>query len=220
VVQRTLLPHAAPEVPGYELAAVAVPAGHVMGDLYDWYATEDGMRLTIADVMGKGLGAAILAAGVRASLRTLPDRDIVDAMSEAERLLDLDAGPLGSFVTAFHSSLDAATGRLRFVDAGHSLAYVLRADDSWQHLRSAGMPLGMGFGEKRAVGSVALEPGDVFMVCSDGLLDVLDPADPLDHVRRVLRERGLQGAVDEAAALARSIPAGDDVTVVVVRRTS
>jgi serine/threonine protein phosphatase PrpC len=64
-----------------------------------------------------------------------------------------------------------------------------------------------------------LRPGDIFMVCSDGLLDVLDPADPLGHVRRVLREYGIQGALDEAARLARGTAAADDVTVMVVARS-
>jgi serine phosphatase RsbU (regulator of sigma subunit) len=106
-----------------------------------------------------------------------------------------------------------------FVDAGHSLGYILRADDTWEHLVSTGMPLGMGFADVRTAAHTEIRPGDIFMVCSDGLLDVLDMADPLGHVRRVLRERGVQGALDEAARLARGATATDDVTVMVVART-
>ncbi|MDQ1130711.1 PP2C family protein-serine/threonine phosphatase [Microbacterium sp. SORGH_AS_0888] len=217
-LQSTLRPRAVPALPGYEVAAVTVPVGQVSGDLYDWYPVASGLRFTLADVMGKGVGAALLAAGLRASLRTLPDRDLLEAVREADRLLDADAADLGTFVTAFHGELDAGTGVVRFVDAGHSLGYVLRADGGWDHLRSAGTPLGMGLAGIRASARTQLRPGDVFMVCSDGLLDVLDPVDPLGQVRRVLRERGVQGALDEAARLARATPAHDDVTVMVVAR--
>lgn len=217
-VQRTLLPSSVPHLPGYKMAATAIPAGHVMGDLYDWYPTAAGLRLTVADVMGKGLGAALLAAGLRSSLRTLPDRDLLSAVGEAERLLEADARDLGTFATLFHAEVDAETGVVHFVDAGHSLAYILRADDTWEHLRSTGMPLGMGFADGRAVEEARLGDGDIFMVCSDGLLDVLDEGDPLGHVRRALRDGGVDGAVAEAARLARERSAPDDLTVLAIRR--
>lgn len=218
-LQGTLRPREAPALPGYEVAAVTVAAGQISGDLYDWYPTSAGVRFTLADVMGKGVGAALLAAGLRASLRTLPDRELLDAVREADRLLDADVADLGTFATAFHAELDATTGCLRFVDAGHSLGYILRADDTWEHLVSTGLPLGMGLADVRTSAQTELRPGDIFMVCSDGLLDVLDPADPLGHVRRVLREHGIHGALDEAARLARGTTAADDVTVMVVART-
>ncbi|MCT2084618.1 SpoIIE family protein phosphatase [Microbacterium enclense] len=217
-VQSTLRPRNAPELPGYDVAAVSVAAGHMSGDFYDWYPVASGVRFTLADVMGKGPGAALLAAGLRSSLRTLPERDLLDALQEADRLLDADVADLGTFVTAFHAELEPASGSLSFVDAGHSLGYILRADDTWEHLASTGMPLGMGLAEVRSVAHAHLGPGDIFMVCSDGLLDVIDPHDPLGNVRRVLRENGLRGALDEAERLARGATAADDITVMVVRR--
>ncbi len=219
-VQATLRPRTVPELPGYEIAAVTVAAGQMSGDLYDWYAIGGGVRFTLADVMGKGLGAALLAAGLRASLRTLPDREVLDAVREADRLLEADVAELGTFVTAFHGHLDARTGSLDYVDAGHSLGFILRADDTWDHLVSTGMPLGMGLPELRAQAHAQLGPGDIFMVCSDGLLDVLDPEDPFGQVRRALREGGVRGALDEAGRLARGATATDDLTVMVVARES
>jgi hypothetical protein len=218
IVQRALLPQITPVVEGYTLAAVAVAAGQVMGDFYDWYLNDGRLRLSLADVMGKGIGAGIIAAGVRASLRTAPGRDLLTSVTEIDRLLTDDLRDVQMFVTALHADVEPATGRVDFVDAGHSLGYILRADDTWEPLRSTGLPLGMGFSDVRTTGQVNLEPGDILMCCSDGLLDVLDPDDPFGHVRRVLRSGGPAGAVAEAARLVRSTKGADDLTVVVVRR--
>ena len=70
----------------------------------------------------------------------------------------------------------------------------------------------------RTASAAQLDPGDVFMVCSDGLLDVLDADDPFGHVHDTLRALGPAGAVQEATALAARRGAPDDVTVLVVRR--
>ena len=76
----------------------------------------------------------------------------------------------------------------------------------------------MGFDETRTTSGALLAPGDVFMVCSDGLLDILDPGDPFGHVHDVVRDLGPHGAVEEARRLALQQGAPDDVTVLVVRR--
>jgi hypothetical protein len=218
IVQRAMLPARTPHVPGYTLAGAAAPAGHLLGDTYDWQVTDGRLRILLADVMGKGAGPAIIASAVRASLRTAPERLLGAAMVEADRMLEDDIGGSNIFVTAVAADLDIATGGLQFVDAGHSLAFILRSDGRWEALRSTGLPLGMGFDEPRVPSSAQLEPGDVFMVCSDGLLDVLDADDPFRHVHDVLRDLGPDGAVREASRLAAQRSAPDDVTVLVVRR--
>lgn len=217
-VQRAVLAPRPLTVPGYTLAASATPAGELMGDMYDWYVTDGRLRVTIADVMGKGAGPAILAAHVRGSLRTAPHRPLTDAVAEVDQMLDDDLGGSPVFVTAFHGEVELATGALTFVDAGHGLAFVLRADGRFDPLESTGIPLGMGLGEARTAATAELGVGDSLLVCSDGLIDVLDPDDPFGHVRRVLRNGGPEDAVVEAAQLARASAAPDDVTVVVVRR--
>ncbi len=168
--------------------------------------------------MGKGAGAAMIAAGVRASLRTARDRDILDAVAEVDRILEEDLGGSNIFVTGVHAEVDLESGTLTFVDAGHSLAFIMRRDGRFEALESTGIPLGMDFGERRTAGRTSLEVGDAYMVCSDGLLDVLDPNDPVGHVYRVMSEMGPVDAVREAARLAKAQAAPDDVTVLVVRR--
>ncbi len=218
VVQRAMLPARTPTVPGYTLAAAAAPAGHLLGDVYDWQLLDGRLRVALADVMGKGAGPAIIASAVRASLRTAPERDLATAMGEIDRMLEDDIGGSNIFVTAVAADIDVATGAVEFVDAGHSLAFVLRAGGDWAPFHSTGLPLGMGFDETRTTSAAQLEPGDVFMVCSDGLLDILDPADPFRHVHDAIRSLGPDGAAREATRLAAERGAPDDVTVLVVRR--
>lgn len=217
-IQRSVLTAPAPSVPGWTFASGAKPAGELLGDVHDWEVRDDIVRLTLGDVMGKGAGPAMIAAGLRASLRTAPERDILTAVEEVDRLLAGVISDSQIFATAVVAEIDLATGAASIVDAGHSLAFVLRADDSFEALRSTGLPLGTGFTEPRTTSSFTLEPGDAVLVCSDGLLDVLDPDDPFSHVLRTLRTHGPQGAVDQALQLAHRRDAPDDVTVMVTRR--
>ncbi|PPF10036.1 MULTISPECIES: PP2C family protein-serine/threonine phosphatase [unclassified Rathayibacter] len=67
-VQRRLEPRSVPDLPGYDVAGACVQSGTVSGDFFDWRCTPDGLAVTVADVMGKGVGAAMIAATVRAAL--------------------------------------------------------------------------------------------------------------------------------------------------------
>jgi hypothetical protein len=217
-VQRALLPRHAPEFAGYTLAADAIAAGEVMGDVYDWYLHRGKLRLALADVMGKGVGAAMIAAATRASLRTAPDRTLLAAVEEVDAQITADLADIDVFVTAFVAEIDGPSGTVRLVDAGHSLSFIVRADDTWEPLRSTGLPLGMGVDEPRSEMEVVLQPGDALLCCSDGILDVLEEDDPFGQVLHALRTNGPAGAVAEGIALARSRKAPDDVTLMVVRR--
>ncbi|MBT2483835.1 MULTISPECIES: PP2C family protein-serine/threonine phosphatase [unclassified Microbacterium] len=222
VIQSALRPHTHPEIDGYTIAGGAASLGRLAGDYYDLNVHRGALRITLADAMGKGTGPALIAASVRASLRTAPDRTLAEAIADADRLLEEDLADTAMFVTAVHAELQPKTGELQVIDAGHSLAFIVRADGSWEHLRSTSLPLGMGMGldppEVRAPRTTHLGPGDAFICCSDGLLDVLDPDDPFAHVYRVLTTLGPDGAIREALRLASDDRATDDITVVVVRR--
>lgn len=218
VVQRSLTPRNLPQPTGFSVAAGSVPAGSVSGDFHDVMLRGDTLRITLADVMGKGTGAGIIASAVRASMRTAPERSMLRTVSEIDSLLEADLGDLHMFVTMFCAELDTTTGRVDYVDGGHSLSFIHRADGSWEHLNSTGLPLAMGMDEPHELGSVQLNPGDALMCCSDGLLDLLDLEDPFGQVDEIIAQYGVEGSVQEALRRAGRTKAPDDVTVVVVRR--
>lgn len=223
-VQAALLPTQAPAVPGYDLAASFVPEGSVGGDLYDWQRTRDGVVLTVADVMGKGPAAAILAATLVTALHEHdPERDVGSVLAATEERLDRQLAGSGAFITAARLHVRASTGDVAYADAGHGLSVVVRRDGSTERLAAGGPPLGMLFGAPRAVGHAVLHVGDTLVSFSDGVLDGLGGhLDDLGVLSDVVRSApSAQDVVDGVvAAVQRHGAVDDDLTVVALRRST
>ena len=219
-VQRSLLPKRSLKLPGYDIAADCVAARGVGGDFYDWYLTDEGAAFTLADVMGKGIGAAIIAATVRAVMRSgARSHEPVAAVDSASALLSSDLDGSGTFVTLFHALLDAASGVVRYIDAGHGLSLLVRADGRTKRLTTTSLPVGASAGETWREHRVTLEPGDRLISVSDGVLDLFDGTlASLDEVEQIVRRSdSSQQVVDSLLDLAgRSAP--DDVTLLVIGR--
>lgn len=221
-VQRGLLPHEAVGLPGYQLAGGCSPARAVGGDFFDWYPLDGGVAFTLADVMGKGIGAAIIAASVRAVLRSELDKaDIAVGFAAAAARLEADLGRAASFVTVFHGQLDVSSAVVSYVDAGHGLSLVVREKGGVKRLATTSLPFGLSQerGSGWRVHRVSLEPGDTLVSVSDGVLDLFDGTlASLDQVERLSRSApSAQSVVDQLLALT-SDGAPDDVTVVALRR--
>ncbi|MCU1509345.1 MAG: protein serine phosphatase with sensor(S) [Glaciihabitans sp.] len=219
-VQRSLLPKQLMSLPGFDVAGGCAPAQAVGGDFYDWYPVGEGAAFTLADVMGKGIGAAIIAATVRAVLRSgSRHKEIVGSVDAAASILEGDLDEAGTFVTLFHARLDMDTGTVRYVDAGHGLSLVVFADGRTKRLATTSFPLGVDGDDTRREHRVTLLPGDTLVTFSDGVLDLFDGTlASLDEIEKLVRAApNAQAIVDTLLALAGS-NAPDDVTVVAVRR--
>jgi serine phosphatase RsbU (regulator of sigma subunit) len=219
-IQRELLPRSAPDLRGYEMAGACRPADDVAGDFYDWVLTDHGeLDLTVADVMGKGMAAALVMATLRAALRSArPDLGPAARLELAARSITLGADEEGMFATAFHARLYPRTGVLRYVDAGHGYCRLRRPDGTLVSLPVRSLPVGVPGAERFDEGSVQLEPGDTLIVYSDGLVELDGPAIALHEF-----EPDLADAADAGDAVSRMMGRvtgrqPDDVTVVVLRR--
>ncbi len=219
-VQRTLLPGKALAVPGYDIAGDCVAARGIGGDFFDWYPSDVGATFTLADVMGKGIGAAIIAATVRAVLRSgSRDSDPVAAVNAASAVLGSDLDDSGTFVTLFHGKLEAATGILRYIDAGHGLSLLVRADGTSKRLTTTSLPVGASMDETWREHRVVLGPGDALVSVSDGVLDLFDGTlASLDEVENIVRRTRTSAEVVDAMLTIAGKKAPDDVTLIVIRR--
>ena len=232
-VQHGLLPHEPPSIPGFDVAGCCIPASEVGGDFFDWFPVGDEFQFTIADVMGKGLGAALIAASVRAVLRTTlraPARRgdverrrpllIADAVTNAARGMEPDLQETSSFVTLFTARLEVATGTLRYVDAGHGLSAVIGVDGFPRRLLSTDVPIGVLPDDSWSEHVVQLDPGDTLLCVSDGVLDFFSSAlEVLDAAAILARGAdSAQQVIDEITRFARARRIKDDITALVVRR--
>jgi serine phosphatase RsbU (regulator of sigma subunit) len=220
-IQADLLPKAIPALSNFELAARCLPSRDVGGDFYDWQPLKSGqINLTLGDVMGKGLPAALLMTTVRATLRALglhepPENQI----AYAQALLSEDLGHSESFVTLFHGQLDCALHQLTYVDAGHGLGLLRRANGELIGLQKGGIPMGILPEHPYKVGQIIFQPQDALLLFSDGLLDVFPNATQNPDTLGSLLQ-GSSGAMDMLDRIFQKInlepERSDDVTVLVL----
>ncbi|WP_392544480.1 PP2C family protein-serine/threonine phosphatase [Oryzobacter telluris] len=221
LVQRALRPSSTIAVPGFELAGQCVTARHVGGDFYDWFMARDSLHIFAGDVMGKGIGAALIASSVRAVLRGAARFiSIEEAFTRTAYDLDQDLGETSTFVTAFGACIDPTTGTGHYVDAGHGLAVIVGADGVPRRLYSGGLPIGAMSGDSWQAREFFLDRGDALVVVSDGMLDFFDtPALALEALCDLQSEKlTAQEMVDRICEFAEQSGPTDDVTVVVVKR--
>ena len=209
-----------PELAGYELAGACRPAEDVAGDFYDWRMTPEGdLDLTVADVMGKGIGAALVMATLRASLRSAPVE-----LSPAERLgLAAEAAALGKdeeglFATVFQARLRPSTGELSYVDAGHGHCSIRKASGELVRLADHSLPIWVREDENFREGSMVLQPGETLVVYSDGLVELGEQTTSLQAYAAELD--GAEDAEETVRSLLGRMPARppDNVTIMVLRR--
>lgn len=220
-VQANLLPRSKPELPGFEIAARCVPAHQVGGDFYDWQEMAPGIvALTLGDVMGNGMAAAMLMATVRAAVHAVTRQNRpAAALQLAERALRLDLENSDSFVTIFHSQLNVADRTLTYVDCGHGHVFLRRSDGRVEELQPRGLPLGVPNNESFQEGMITFKRGDSLVLYSDGLIDARPE---LELNSRILADQlggtaSAQEMVNRLVALpALDGPPPDDLTVLVV----
>ncbi|MBA8816354.1 integral membrane sensor domain MASE1 [Microbacterium halimionae] len=223
-VQRALSPGKLPPIPGWGFAALSVPAKQVGGDFYDVRISWPRAIIALGDVMGKGVGAGMLAAATRATLRSVEVSDSPkDVMIRTASLLDWDLRRTGAFVTMAYAVIDLNSGQVRLIDAGHGLSFIVRADgESVERIISEDLPLGLD--SRWSESSPQLADGDSLLLLSDGILDRWGgDVDTFDDVVAACAKKSdgsPQSLIDLLGAGGEDVMNIDDVTAVVFRRES
>jgi serine phosphatase RsbU (regulator of sigma subunit) len=140
---------------------------------------QDGrVGLVIGDVSGKGIPAAVLMASTQSVLRAVTQRGVSapgQVLTEANEVLCTHIPP-NMFVTCFYAILDPENGHLSYANAGHTLPCRKRHnEDQANELRARGMPLGLMSGMPYEEKETTIMPGDVVLLCTDGLVEAHDP---------------------------------------------
>jgi hypothetical protein len=221
-IQRRMLPRTPPSLPGYDITGVCRPAMHVGGDYYDWVMLDDTLlQVTVADVMGKGLAAGVITAGIRTALRvTSRFNSLTESVRRTATSLQDDFDDTETFATMFTARLRTQSGHLEYVDAGHGLAIIVPPEGPIRRLTSTGLPLGADPDATWVSHVDRLEPGATLLVVSDGMLDIFpDPAEAIRAAQELAASAATADEiVDQILAAAAGAPIADDLTALVIRR--
>lgn len=231
-VQTRLLPRRAPVVPGYELAGICLPTFEIGGDYFDYLElSEDQVGLTVADVSGKGIAAALSMTAFRSILRTQAPRRR-EPSHLANRLNELmpDATAESAYVTCVYALLEPREHCLRYTNCGHNPPLLLRADNRIERLDRGGFPLGIFHDSRYETAACDLDPGDLVLFYTDGVVECPDPSEQefgIERLEQVLvRSRHLpaEEIIDEILRATRAhgqtVSFDDDFTVMIVRRSA
>jgi serine phosphatase RsbU (regulator of sigma subunit) len=228
-IQEVLLPRGPLLGPFAEVGGISIPAREVGGDFFNYFPLrEDEVAILVGDVSGKGVGAALLMASLQATIRAR-----LGAESDLARLveaLDDEMGsdePLAPYYTLFLALLEGATGRLRYVNAGHNTQFVLRRDGLVERLSSTGRPPGLYPGGGYEERAVEMGDGDALFLFTDGLVETEDEAgepfgmERLEALLKVHRAGDLPALLAHVDAAVRGhrgpVEAADDATMVALR---
>jgi sigma-B regulation protein RsbU (phosphoserine phosphatase) len=225
-IQRRLLPQQIPQVDGWEIAASWQPASGVGGDCFDAIRFSDGrLAISIADVVGKGIPAALLMSNLQAAVRAFAS-EAVEPQALCQQVNRILCGNIaeGRFISFFYAVLDAAHGVLTYANAGHYLPALVRADGSVERLGAGGPVLGVIAGAEYEQAHVLLAPGDRLVIFTDGLTEARNADDDEFGETRLIdaavRDRAcsapaLQARLVDAVAAFTGGRLQDDATLIV-----
>lgn len=250
-IQISSLPKELPSVPGYDIAAQTVPAEETGGDTYDLIDVStlhrelsdprnadgsekrhSGLVIVMADATGHGIGPAISVTQAKSMIRMGARLNApIDRIAEhlnAQLCNDL---PMGRFITAFIGMLDPQKHIITYAAPGQAPLLLMRADGTVEERSANTLPLGIDADlQPEPVEPFVMNPGDVFLLLSDGYIEAMAPDNSqfglertLDTVRANLTGTAVQmlDAINMAAKeFVRGRPFGDDQTAVIIKRVN
>jgi len=226
-IQRTLLPASLPQVDGCEIATSWQPASGVGGDCFDVIGFgRSRLALSIADVVGKGIPAALLMSNLQAAVRAFATEAAQPAelCQQVNRILCGNIAE-GRFISFFYCTFDNDIGALTFANAGHYPPILIRADGSVERLEPGGPVLGVMADASYEQGRALIGAGDRLVLFTDGITEARDRADAefgearliaLAVENRACSAPALQARLAEAFALFTGGSFQDDATLIVL----
>ncbi len=234
-IQRILLPSNAPEVAGYQISGINIPARHVSGDYYDYIATDENhCGVVIADVSGKGVPASLIMAMCRSVLRSQASGQL-SAASVLHRVNEQLFPDIREdmFISMAYVILDETSPVVTLCRAGHDAPLLYKAKEkSVSKINPPGMALGIDSGGvfNRITGdfSLTLETDDCLILYTDGVTEALDKIGEefgMENVIKSIQASASDGAAaiiarltDDLRAFVGTHPQNDDITLIAIRK--
>ena len=226
-IQQALLPRDFRDYPHLAVAGCNFPCLSVGGDYFDVFPLDNKRTaFLIADVSGKGLGAALLTTMLQGALSGMTlGTDPSRVLNHVNRFL-CDHSEVGRYATMFFGVLDEE-GNLDFINAGHPSPFLIRQGVAQEPFSEGSFPVGLVPEAEYTALKIKLEPGDTLVLFSDGVTEAMDPDEQMFGVPR-LREvltgqtecplDQLEKCILEAVEnFARGASQADDLTLLIVR---
>lgn len=231
-IQRDFLPKLTPDLENFDIAGDMIPCSQVGGDYYDFIPIgSNRLGIVIADVSGKGVGASLHMASLRASLHSEvhPNYNIGQMAAKLNNSVHRDT-QINCFITFFFCELNQNTGELEFVNAGHNPPIVIDKKGKIQRLESVGLCLGMFPDVEYKSQRLKLNLDDVMVLFTDGITESRNKDNKQFEEERLIRFLKRQSKLsapdllkkvhEEVDSFTSGVEQMDDMTFVVVKKTS
>ncbi len=231
IIQRRMIPQKAPTITGLDIAATYIPCFEIGGDFYDLQRIDDNkIAVAIADVIGKGIPAAIMMSSFRGTLRAYADStdgqlSIGDIVTKLNKTACMECRD-GEFITLLYAIIDAEKRTVTYCNCGHEPAILIR-DRQTKELNAGGLVLGVDSKAQYEIETIQLNAGDCLMFYTDGLADATNFSGEFWTRERML-ETAQKFSTDSAEQMIRNIlgyrrrfvglaPQLDDTSLIVVK---
>lgn len=222
-IQFGLFPSQSPSIPRFEITGVCLPCRAVGGDWYDYIPLPGGrLAVVLADVSGKGMGAALLMSSTRSILRLFAERGLrpAEVLSHVNRVLLKDF-PTAKFVTMVYAVLDSHRRTIVFANAGHLNPLLVNSTGAHFLETDAGLPLGIregAFSERE----IEMPAGSHLLLYSDGITEAINSSFAEYGAARIQAHvanptASVQSLLGDVHTFTADHPAADDITVVLVK---
>ncbi len=233
-VQQSLLPQHPPREPRFDISGSSLYCDETGGDYYDYIQLpcqgSDVYAIVVGDVSGHGISSALLMAGVRAYLRGRVTRtgSAAEIIKDVNRLVSADTQTTNQFMTLFFLVIDAPSGRITWVRAGHDPALLYFSDeDRFDKLEGEGLPLGVEESWQYREFTQTLRPGQILVLTTDGVLEAHNKKGEMfgkQRFKKTIRKYADLGAdgirhaiIDAVTAFRGEAQQEDDITLVVLK---
>ena len=175
-IQRSLLPETTPLVAGFDIALLNEPCYAVGGDYYDFLSLgTNTLLVVIADVEGKGISSAMIMSNLQATLRALVLQvHSLNEIAESLNKMILADTRRGKYLSLFMGLVDVRRKTLHYINCGHVPPILIRPKQGAVQLSEGGMVIGLFENASYDRGHTALQPGDVLVLCTDGITEAMD----------------------------------------------